>query len=130
MNRAREVRPNKVCFFNARLVCKPRSRSGRFLCPLQGRVFGDFLTALTQYYLSSPYKSQSMMPGAGSGAGGLLPGQIKAFDIGKCIAVEHEDLVREFWHTGRIPNKATCEALSASLERFKDVRFAHKYGQD
>lgn len=130
MNRQPQVRLNRPCFFNARLLCKPRSKSGRFLCPLQGRVFGEFLTALTQYFLSSPYKSQSMVPGAGSNPGGLLPGQIKFFDIGKCIAVEHEPLVSEFWHTGKIPDQATCEALSASLERFDKVRFAHRYGQD
>lgn len=129
MNRAREVRPNRPCFFNARLLCKKRSE-GPFLCPLQGRVFGDFLSALTWYYLHSPQVAQNLAWGGGNPAGGLMPGNMKRLDIGKCIAVEHEDLVMEFWHTGKVPDQATCEALCDSIDRFKDVRFAHRYGTD
>lgn len=126
-----QVRRNKPCHFNARLICEERSQPGLFLCPLQqGRVFGDFLSALTGYYLSSPYKSQSMTPGSGSNPGGLLPGQIKSFDIGKCVQVDDEALVEAFWYTAKIPDEATCKALCRSLERFKAVRFAHRYDQD
>lgn len=129
MTRAPQVCPkNRPCHFNARMLCKPRS-DGLFLCPLQGRVFGDFLSALTQYFLSSPYKAQSMTPGGGRSTGDLLPGQAKLCDIGKCIQVEDEGLVREFWHTGKM-DQQTCKALCRSIERFGRIRFAYRYDQD